>query len=174
MRLITKKKKKKKKKERKKEKKKRNMSYDFIFCMIPQSLIWMSAFWLNYFVGYSKFLLTCTKPQSSLPKGMGNFLNFSSELEETLMMMLITKEKYVLRFNFSIWSLKIWIWAFLLPQRRPVEPNSMWQHRHTPPLHTAYRRYGNSQTKLILNYFKRGSTLNINGYLVKIFFYIRY
>ena len=56
-------------------------------------------------------------------------------------------------------------------QRRQVEPNSMWQHRLTRPLHTAY---GNSQTKLILNYFKRGSTLNLNGFSVKIFFYIRY
>ena len=56
-------------------------------------------------------------------------------------------------------------------QRRQVEPNSMWQHQLMRPLHTAY---GNSQTKLILNYFKRGSTLNLNGFSVKIFFYIRY
>ena len=55
--------------------------------------------------------------------------------------------------------------------RRQVNPNSMWQHRLTRPLHTAY---GNSQTKLSLNYFKRGSTLNLNGFSVKIFFYIRY
>ena len=34
----------------------------------------------------------------------------------------------------------------------------------------AYTAYGNSQTKLILNYFKRGSTLNLNGFSVKIFF----
>ena len=60
---------------------------------------------------------------------------------------------------------------FNASQRRPVEPNSMWQHRLTRPLHTVY---GNSQTKLILNYFKRGSTLNLNGFSVKIFFYIRY
>ena len=52
-------------------------------------------------------------------------------------------------------------------QRRPVEPNSMWQHRLTWPLHTVH---GNSQTKLILSYFKRGSTLNLNGFSVKIFF----
>ena len=52
-------------------------------------------------------------------------------------------------------------------QRRQVEPNSMWQHRLTRPLHTAH---GNSQTKLILNYFKRGSTLNLYGFSVKIYF----
>ena len=52
-----------------------------------------------------------------------------------------------------------------------VEPNSIWQQPRTRPLHTAY---SNSQTKLILNYFKRGSTLNLNGFSVKIFFYIRY
>ena len=53
-------------------------------------------------------------------------------------------------------------------QRRQVEPNSMWQHRLTGPLHTAYGNSpGNSQTKLILNYFKRGSTLNLNGFSVK-------
>ena len=45
----------------------------------------------------------------------GNFLNFSSGLEETIMIRLITKEKYVLRFDFLIWSFKIWIWAFLVP-----------------------------------------------------------
>ena len=56
-------------------------------------------------------------------------------------------------------------------QRRQVEPNSTWQHRRTRPLNTGY---GNSQTKLILNYFKRGSTLNLNGFSVRIFFYIRY
>ena len=55
-----------------------------------------------------------------------------------------------------------------IPQRRQVEPNSMWQHRLTQPLHTAY---GNSQTNLFLNYFKRGSTLNLNGFSVKIFFF---
>ena len=43
----------------------------------------------------------------------------------------------------------------------------MWQHRLTRPLHTVY---GNSQTKLILYYFKRGSTLNLNVFSVKIFF----
>ena len=40
--------------------------------------------------------------------------------------------------------------------------DSMWQHRLTRPLH--------KQTKLILIYFKRGSTLNLNGFSVKIFF----
>ena len=60
---------------------------------------------------------------------------------------------------------------FAANQRRPVEPNSMWQHRLTRPLHAAY---GNSQTKFILNYFKRGSALNLNGFSVKIFFCIRY
>ena len=50
--------------------------------------IWMSVFWLCYFFGHSKFLLLCTKPPSSLQTARGNFLNFSSGLEETLMMRL--------------------------------------------------------------------------------------
>ena len=69
------------------------------FNMISQSVN------LSLFVIYKLI----KRPLPSKQQG-GNFLNFSLGLEETLMMRLITKEIYVLRFDFLIWSLKIWIW----------------------------------------------------------------
>ena len=90
------------------------LRFDFLIWSL-KIWIWMSVFWLYYFFGHSKFLLLCTKPPSPVQTAQGNFLNFSSGLEETLMMRLITKEKYVLRFDFLIKSLKVWIWAFLQP-----------------------------------------------------------
>ena len=89
------------------------LRFDFLIWSL-KIWIWMSVFWLCYFFGHSIFLLLCTKPTSPVKTTWGNFLNFSSGLEETLMMRLITKEKYVLRFDFLIWSLKVWIWAFLI------------------------------------------------------------
>ena len=56
-----------------------------------------------------------------------------------------------------------------------VKLDSMWQHRLTRPLHvgpTAYVLLYNLQTKSIQHYFKRGSTLNLDGFSVKIIFHI--
>ena len=72
------------------------------FALIPQILNLNVCFLTKLFFGYSKLFLLCTKPPSSVQTARGNSLNFSSRLEETLMMRLITKEKYVLRFDFLI------------------------------------------------------------------------
>ena len=61
------------------------------FDMISQSLN------LSLFATYQ-----ADKAPSPVQTTRGNFLNFSSGLEETLVMRLIAKEKYVLRFDFLI------------------------------------------------------------------------
>ena len=83
------------------------------FDMISQNLNLNVRFLIMLFIWTFEILLLCTKPPSPVQTERGNFLNFSSGLEETLMMRLITKEKYVLRFDFLIWSLKIWIWMYV-------------------------------------------------------------
>ena len=75
------------------------MSFDSIFKYDPSKLKF-KTFWK----------LQADKAPSSIQATGGNFLNFSSKLDETLMMRLTTKEKYVLQFDFLIWSLKVWFW----------------------------------------------------------------
>ena len=69
--------------------------------MITQNLNLNVRFLIMLFFGHSKFLLLCTKPASLVQTAWGNFLNFSSGLEETLMMRFITKEKKGSTIRFS-------------------------------------------------------------------------
>ena len=65
------------------------------FDLISQSLI-LNIRFLNKFVIWI-FDVFATMHETALlhPNDRGNFLNFFSELEETIMMSLITKEKYM-------------------------------------------------------------------------------
>ena len=67
------------------------MFYDSIFFIWSLKIwIWMSVFWLNYFFFWYSYIYY-------IPYIL------------TIMIRLITKEKYVLRFKFLMWSLKVWI-----------------------------------------------------------------
>ena len=73
------------------------------FDMIPQNWNLNFSFLIMLlFLDIPNFLLLCTKPPSPVQTARVNFLKISSRLEETLMMRLITKEKYVLLFDFLI------------------------------------------------------------------------
>ena len=106
------------------------MIYEHGKISLPQSLNLNVRFLIYFlffifFFWYSKYLLLCTKPPSSVQTARGNFLNFSSQLEETLMMRLITKEKYVLRFDFFHMisqSLNLSLFAIYKLIKRPLPP----------------------------------------------------
>ena len=70
--------------------------------MITQILNLNVRFLIVLFFWTFKIFVIMHETTLSRPNGTGNFLNFSSGLEETLMMRLIAKEKYVLRFDFLI------------------------------------------------------------------------
>ena len=72
------------------------------YVLLFDFLIWSLKVWIWAFLLPISF--SCLNDTGKFPK-------FSSGLEETLVMRLITKEK-VLRLDFLIWSLKVWIWAF--------------------------------------------------------------
>ena len=72
------------------------------FYMITQSLNLNVRFLIMLFFWTFEIFAIMHETTLSRQTARGNFLNFSSRLEETLLMRLITKEKYVLRFNFLI------------------------------------------------------------------------
>ena len=73
---------------------KRNIFYDLIFLYDPSKFEFESPFSdFVIFLDIRIFLLLCTKPPSSVQTVRGYFLIFSSGLEETLLMKLITKKK---------------------------------------------------------------------------------
>ena len=78
-------------------------------------------FCLSCFFGFSKFLLLCMKPPSSVQTELGNFLNFSPELEETLALRLIKKNMlYHLIFHMISKSLNLSLFAIYKLIKHPL------------------------------------------------------